>query len=44
VNSVCAAPPTNVATALSAAVKAYEAVLAAGKAANVPVTTVAAGA
>jgi len=41
VNSVCAEPPTNVATTLSAAVKAYEAVLAAGKAADVPVQPVA---
>lgn len=39
VNSVCSEPPTNVAAALAAAVKAYEAVLAAGKAADVPVQT-----
>lgn len=45
VNSVCTEPlPQNVASAAAAAVKAYEAVLAAGKAADVPVTTVAAGA
>jgi hypothetical protein len=44
VNSVCSAPPTNVATALTAAAKAYEAVLAAGKAADLPLPTVAAGA
>lgn len=44
VSSVCSEPPTNVATALAAAVKAYEAVLAAGKAANVPLATASAGA
>lgn len=41
VSSVCDAPPTNVATALTAAVKAYEAVLAAGKAADVVVQPIA---
>lgn len=45
VNSVCTEPlPQDVAGAAAAAVKAYEAVLAAGKAADVPVTPVAAGA
>lgn len=44
VNSVCDNPPADVASALSAAVKAYEAVLAAGKATGVSVQTAAAGA
>jgi predicted small secreted protein len=44
VNSVCDTPPSNVATALTAAVKAYEAVLAAGKASGVSVQSVPAGA
>lgn len=39
VNFMCSAPPTNVATALAAAAKAYDAVLAAGKAADVPIQT-----
>lgn len=41
VNSVCDNPPADVASALSAAAKAYDAVLAAGKATGVPVTTAA---
>jgi len=44
VNSVCDNPPSDVASALTAAAKAYEAVLAAGKATGVPVQTAAAGA
>lgn len=44
VNSVCDNPPSDVATALSAAAKAYDAVLAAGKATGVSVETAAAGA
>ena len=44
VNSVCDNPPADVASALSAAAKAYEAVLAASKATGVPVQTAAAGA
>lgn len=44
VNSVCDNPPADVASALSAAAKAYEAVLAAGNATGVTVQTAAAGA
>lgn len=44
VNSVCDSPPADVASALSAAAKAYEAVLAAGKATGVSVQAAAAGA
>ncbi|MCO5092076.1 hypothetical protein [Bosea sp. (in: a-proteobacteria)] len=44
VNSVCDNPPADVASALSAAAKAYEAVLAAGKATGITVQTAAAGA
>lgn len=44
VNSVCDNPPSDVASALTAAAKAYEAVLAAGKATGVHVQTAAAGA
>lgn len=43
VNSVCDNPPSDVASALTAAAKAYEAVLAAGKATGVPVKTAAEG-
>ncbi len=41
VNSVCDNPPADVASALAAAAKAYEAVLATGRATSVPVTTAA---
>lgn len=44
VNSVCDNPPSDVASALSAAAKAYEAILAAGKATGVTVQTATAGA
>ncbi len=44
VNSLCDNPPADVASALSAAAKAYEAVLAAGRATGVSVQTAAAGA
>lgn len=44
VNSVCDQPPSDVASALTAAAKAYEAVLAAGRATGVPVQTAATGA
>jgi hypothetical protein len=40
VNTVCAAPPSDVASALTTAAKAYEAVLSAGRAADVPVAPV----
>lgn len=44
VSSVCDNPPSDVASALSAAAKAYEAVLAAGEATGVTLQTAAAGA